>query len=122
VPRTASTNASTLDCAGSCSTSILPVLKRTSAFATPGRALSAFSIFGTQEGHESSSLRRMVFWVMIGFLSIVGRGVPCLIDLRVRTRIAIGETGKPSLHEYTGHCLGSESSGDHMGSCGGIAA
>src|SRR3546814_12327339 len=57
VPRIASTSASTLDCAGSCSTPILPVLKRTSAVLTPGRSRSAFSIFGTPAGHENSSLR-----------------------------------------------------------------
>jgi hypothetical protein len=33
----------------------------------PGRAFSAFSIFGTQDGHESSSLRSTVraFWDMV---------------------------------------------------------
>jgi hypothetical protein len=68
------TSAFTSLSAGSCSTSIRPLANFTSAFCTPGSASSAFSIFGTQEGQESSSLRRVVritVLVMVGSFRVI---------------------------------------------------
>src|SRR5690606_34612225 len=55
------TSSSAATACGSRCTSMRPVLKYTLASPTAGSAFNAFSLFATQDGHESPWLRKMVF-------------------------------------------------------------
>src|SRR5699024_8181480 len=116
------TSAATSVRAGSCATSIRPLANLTSAFSTPGSASSAFSIFGTQEGQESSSLRRMVRALVLVIRLSFRVSVLLLTSIWLHTRrTGSGESGKEILRECTACELGRSAGVSGRGAAGSLS-